>query len=73
VVQEAGVPGRPSISTRHKRQEPKELSESVEQSFGTDPPASTAARMIEVPAGTLTPRPSMERLTSSALEEAGVP
>jgi len=52
VVQEAGVPGRPSISTRHMRQEPKAFSMSVEQSFGIFVPTSIAARMIEVPSGT---------------------
>ena len=35
VVQDAGVPARPSISTRHTRQEPNASSESVAQSFGT--------------------------------------
>jgi hypothetical protein len=35
VVQEAGVPRRPSISTRHSRQEPKASTLSVAQSFGT--------------------------------------
>jgi hypothetical protein len=54
VVQEAGVPGLPSISTRHMRQLPKLFSESVAQSFGTLIPASIEARMIEVPSGTVT-------------------
>ena len=54
VVQEAGVPPRPSISTRQTRQEPKAFSMSVAQSFGISIPASIAARMIEVPAGTVT-------------------
>jgi hypothetical protein len=35
VVQEAGVPLRPSISTRQSRQEPKASTMSVAQSFGT--------------------------------------
>ena len=35
VVQEAGVPARPSISTRQSRQEPKASTMSVAQSFGT--------------------------------------
>jgi hypothetical protein len=34
VVQEAGVPARPSISTRQSRQEPKASTMSVAQSFG---------------------------------------
>ena len=54
VVQEAGNPLRPSISTRHRRQEPKAFRVSVAQSFGIWPPASAAARMTEVPAGTVT-------------------
>ena len=53
VVHEAGKPLRPSISTRHTRQEPKALSVSVAQSFGISRAASAAARMIEVPAGTV--------------------
>ena len=35
VVQEAGVPRRPSISTRHRRQEPNASMLSVAHSFGT--------------------------------------
>ncbi len=38
VVQEAGVPARPSISTRQSRQEPKLSSMSVAQSFGISVP-----------------------------------
>ena len=53
VVQEAGVPTRPSISTRQSRQEPKASTMSVAQSFGIWVPASIAARMIEVPSGTV--------------------
>ena len=54
VVQEAGRPPRPSISTRQRRQEPKALMLSVAQSFGISLPISIAARMIDVPAGTVT-------------------
>ena len=54
VVQEAGVPGRPSISTRQIRQEPNAFRLSVAQSFGICVPARLAARMTEVPAGTVT-------------------
>ena len=54
VVQEAGVPARPSISTRHSRQEPNASSMSVAQSLGILVPSSIAARMIEVPSGTVT-------------------
>ena len=59
VVQEAGVPRRPSISTRQRRQEPKGSRLSVAQSFGTSTPSSIAARMTEVPAGTVTGLPSI--------------
>jgi hypothetical protein len=59
VVHEAGVPLRPSISTRHMRQEPKASTMSVAQSFGTEMPASCEARITEVPSGTVTSKPSM--------------
>ena len=48
------MPPRPSISTRQTRQEPKASSMSVAQSFGISTPASIAARMIDVPSGTVT-------------------
>ena len=63
VVQEAGVPLRPSISTRQSRQEPKASTMSVAQSFGTAMPASIEARMIDVPSGTVTSKPSMVSVT----------
>ena len=73
VVQEAGVPLRPSISTRQRRQEPKLFIESVAQSFGIWVPSSIAARMIEVPSGTLIACPSISRVTILALSDLGVP
>ena len=73
VVQEAGVPARPSISTRQTRQEPKASSMSVAHSLGISTPASMPARMIEVPAGTVTARPSTVSVTCSPACEAGVP
>src|SRR5215475_4554882 len=73
VVQEAGVPGRPAISTRHSRQEPNAASESVEQSLGTWMPATTAARITDVPSGTWTGVPSMRRVTVPSAGEGGVP
>src|SRR5277367_4117107 len=73
VVQEAGVPRRPSISTRHRRQEPKASRLSVAQSFGTLTPRSVAARMTEVPAGTVTDSPSISRVTIVSERRAGVP
>ena len=73
VVHEAGVPARPAISTRHRRHEPKASTESVAQSFGTWMPAAMAARMIDVPAGTVTRAPSIVRPTASVDALAGVP
>ena len=73
VVQEAGVPARPSISIRHSRQEPKASTMSVAQSFGICVPASIAARMIEVPSGTVTLWPSMVSVTIVSDLERGVP
>ena len=57
------MPARPSISTRHSRQEPKASTMSVAQSFGICVPISIAARMIEVPSGTVTAWPSMVSVT----------
>jgi hypothetical protein len=65
VVHEAGVPLRPSISTKHKRHEPNGSSESVAHNFGTSTPASAAARMTEVPSATEIFTPSI--VTSTAV------
>ncbi len=73
VVQDAGVPSRPSISTRHSRQLPKLFSMSVAHSFGTLMPASIEARMIEVPSGTVTALPSIVRVTVAWAVTEGVP
>ena len=73
VVQEAGVPLRPSISTTHRRQEPKACRESVAQSLGTERPASAAARITDVPLGTVTSRPSICTVMVSSAGAAGVP
>ena len=73
VVQDAGVPPRPSISQRHTRQEPNASNESVAQSFGMRMPASIAARMIDVPAGTVTSCPSIVSVICSVAELSGVP
>src|SRR4029077_9701308 len=73
VVQDAGVPARPSISTRQSRQEPKASTMSVAQSLGICVPASIAARMIEVPSGTVMLLPSMVSVTVLADVERGVP
>ena len=54
VVHEAGVPRRPSTSTRQSRQDPNAPSVSVAHSLGISMPAVAAARMIEVPSGTVT-------------------
>ena len=68
VVHEAGVPRRPSISTRHSRHDPNASSRSVAHSLGMSTPASAAARMTEVPSGTETGSPS----TSSEMVAAPV-
>jgi hypothetical protein len=73
VVQDAGVPARPSISIRQSRQEPTASTMSVAQSFGICVPTSIAARMIEVPSGTVTLRPSMVSVTMTSDLERGVP
>jgi hypothetical protein len=73
VVQEAGVPALPSISTRHSLQEPKASSMSVEQSLGMAVPISIAARITDVPAGTVTVAPSIVSVTVSVALDAGVP
>src|ERR1700722_5653189 len=73
VVQEAGVPARPSISIRHIRQEPNASTMSVAHSFGICVPASIAARMSEVPSGTVTLGPSMVSVTVFSDLESGVP
>jgi hypothetical protein len=73
VVHEAGVPLRPSISTRQRRQLPKLFNESVAHSLGTLMPASIEARMIEVPSGTVTARPSIVRVTVASAVTACVP
>src|SRR5580692_3405768 len=73
VVQEAGVPARPSISIRHIRQEPNASTMSVAHSFGICVPASIAARMIEVPSGTVMLWPSMVSVTMVSDLERGVP
>jgi hypothetical protein len=72
VVQEAGVPRRPSISTRQSRQEPKGSRLSEAHSFGTETPASMAARITDVPEGTVTGLPSISRVTG-APTRSGVP
>ena len=73
VVQEEGVPFRPSISTTHKRQEPKALRRSVAHNFGMLLPSIAAARMIDVSAGTVTDFPSISTVTVSFFLLAGVP
>ncbi len=73
VVQDAGVPPRPSISTRQTRQEPKASIMSVAQSFGISTPASIDARMIDVPSGTVIGLPSTVSVTCFSDSEAGVP
>ena len=73
VVQDAGVPLRPSTSIRHKRQDPNASMLSVAHSFGICVPSSIAARMIDVPAGTVTLVPSIVSVTVFGDVDAGVP
>ncbi len=65
VVQEAGVPRRPAISTRHMRQEPNGSRLSVAHSLGILVPSAIAAAITDVPAGTVTAAPSMVSVTTA--------
>jgi hypothetical protein len=73
VVHEAGRPFTPSICTRHSRHEPKASSCSVAHSLGIFTSDNAAARITDVPAGTLISRPSMVNVTILALSRRGVP
>ena len=73
VVHDDGVPARPSISTRQSRHDPKASTISVAQSLGISVPISIAARMIDVPAGTVTGMPSIVSVTVFSALERGVP
>src|SRR5271169_4878130 len=73
VVQDAGVPFRPSISTRQRRQEPKASTLSVAQSLGIGLSIRAAAAITDVPGGTLTLRPSMVSVTVASPVRIGVP
>jgi hypothetical protein len=73
VVHEAGVPGLPSISTRHSRQDPNASRLSVAHSLGMSIPDRAAARMTDVPGGTVTGWPSTSTDTVASPETAGVP
>ncbi len=73
VVQEAGVPFRPSISTRHRRHEPKASTLSVAQSLGIGLSIRAAAAITDVPGGTLTLRPSIVSVTVASPVRIGVP
>ncbi|MNR03356.1 hypothetical protein D3C85_1192450 [compost metagenome] len=73
VVQEAGRPRRPSICTAHRRHEPKASRLSEAHSFGMLISARAAARMTEVPSGTVTSTPSISSVTSFSDRRAGVP
>ena len=73
VVQLAGVPRAPSISTRHRRHDPNAARLSDAQSLGIEPPLSAVARITLVPAGTVIARPSMVSVTCVSLRTSGVP
>ncbi len=72
VVQLAGVPRRPSISTTHRRQDPKASMLSLAHSLGICTSTIMAARITDVPSGTVTSAPSMVRVTGGPWR-AGVP
>ena len=72
-VHEACRPRLPSTSTRQSRQDPNDSRLSVAQSLGTGIPASMAAGMIDVPAGTVTTVPSTVSVTVLAAGDGGVP
>ena len=73
VVQEAGMPRMPSISTAHKRHEPKASKLSLAHNLGILISAIAAARNTEVPSGTTISTPSICTLTCSVDLEGGVP
>src|ERR1700722_20021363 len=73
VVQDAGVPLRPSISIRQRRHDPKASTLSVAQSLGIGLSIRAAAAITDVPAGTLTWRPSMVSVTVASPVRIGVP
>jgi hypothetical protein len=74
VVQEAGVPPRPSISTRQSRQEPKASTMSVAQSFGISMPGLHGGAHDRRAFRNGDLAPSMVSVTCfSATLEAGVP
>src|SRR5262245_21228592 len=73
VVHDAGYPRRPSISTRHNRQDPNGSRLTVAHSLGHCMPAVAAASMTELPSGTLTGTPLISRETILPDSLAGVP
>jgi hypothetical protein len=73
VVQDAGYPLLPSISTKQRRHEPNGSRLSVAHNLGTLKPATEAARIKEVPSGTVTSTPSILSVTSFSEFAEGVP
>src|SRR5262245_56977936 len=67
VVQEAGVPGCPSISQTQRRHDPKGASWCDRQRLGTDIPAFLAAMYMVSPDSAVTIRPLICRFTGSPL------
>ena len=63
----------PSISTKQRRHEPNGSKLSVAHNLGTLKPATEAARIKDVPSGTVTSTPSMFRVTSFSEFTEGVP
>ncbi len=73
VVQDAGMPRPPSIWTTQSRQEPKGSMLSVAHNLGISMPILAAARMMDVPTGAVTLKPSISRVTNWVAVLAGVP
>jgi len=72
-VHDALNPGRPSISTMHRRHDPNDSRLSVAQSLGMGMPASAAARRTDVPSTVSTWTPSISRATVLVPVLGGVP
>src|SRR5258708_39624228 len=73
VVQDAGGPARPSISTRQRRQAPNASTMSVAHSFGIFVPISMAARMIYVCPGAVSAGLSELRMRGLSSLQRGHP
>ena len=73
VVHDAGKPRPPSTCTTQRRHEPKGSTLSVAHNFGISMPMLDAALITEVPAGAVTLKPSISKVTMSVDVLIGVP